>query len=131
MRKYFYCVLPIFLILFACVGCDVSSMSTLAEISMPYVGEYRCEHLYLGESDYSEEYDVRLTLKRDGTFTLSYRQEGGCEGEYSGNYTVDGEEITFSSPMGAFARTFSMQKGKITLSFPLGDHLLCAQFSII
>ena len=32
-------------------GCSVSDMSSLTELSRPYVGEYACEELRLGEED--------------------------------------------------------------------------------
>ena len=72
-------------------------MSSLTDLSRPYVGEYICEELRFGEEDLLGGFEyVRLTLGPDGDAQLTWR-------------TVDGGE-------GATALQYEMREGSITLS---------------
>ncbi len=126
-------------ILFACTlclcACDVSQMSSLYDLSKPYLGFYECESISLGGEDYTEKFDyLRLELGYDGTFELSYREKSGGKGGYNGTYQVDSEaeEITFSAKYGLMQKsfTFPMKKGRIYVEYMLGGKLLHAVFSM-
>lgn len=114
-------------------GCDVSSMTTLAEISRPYVGEYVCETLTLGGEDLLDRFEtVKLTLGYDGAFRLSYRDRLGAEGGYGGVYEMNAacDAVTFSARRGlrTVSRTFPVRSGAIYADLNLQGKLLHAEF---
>ncbi len=135
MRKKMFCAgLCLCLMLFSLCGCDVSSMTTLAEVSRPYTGEYSCKSLTVGGEDRLDDYDyVRLTLSRDDTFEVAYRDNKGKEGAYKGTYEMDasGESITFTVRVGFIPvhRTFPVENGSIFMDLRLRGKLLHAEFS--
>lgn len=128
-RVFFIAAVPLLLL----SGCEVSKMSSLPELSKPYVGVYECETITLGGEDYAEKFDdLRLELGYDGAFTIVYSADGN-KGELGGNYTVDPEagEITLSSRYGlrSVSYTFPMEKGKILIDYNFSGKLLHAEFS--
>lgn len=115
-------------------GCDLNSMTTLSEISRPYVGEYECKTLRLGAEDMTVRFEsVKLNLKYDGEFILSYKGKSANKGEWSGRYRVspDGDEITLSVKESArtVERTFPIDKGTIIVDWNFAGKLLHAEFS--
>lgn len=133
MRK----VLFILCMLFPCAlfcGCNVSEMSTLSDLSKPYVGFYECDKVQLGGEDMTEQFDyIRLELDYGGDFSLTYRSTDGNEGGYQGTYETDTEagEITLRAKTGLVSKsfTFPMEKGKIYVDYMLNGKLLHAVFS--
>lgn len=116
-------------------GCDVNKMSSLSDLSKPYVGVYECKTLTLGGRDLSGHYDkLYLTLKYDGEYTLVWRGVNGEEGKTAGKYLADGdaEEITLYaySRHRALSYTFPMKKGVIAIRYNFGGRLLNAEFSM-
>ncbi len=135
MRKYFGALLALTFAAALCAGCEggtVSEMSSLPELSRPYVGEYRCETLTLAGEDMLSSFEyVRLILSYEGEATLFWRTAEGCEGEYSLQYEADpdGGRIAFiPRGRGAAARTFPLEKGNVRLGLNLGGRYLYAQF---
>ena len=137
MRKKSYLVLLLTVLcaLFVLCACEkVEDMGSLPDLSKPYTGEYTLKKLTLGDKDYTENFEsVKLTLKPDGKFTLTYEEKEGQSGGYSGEYEVSTEkqEITFSSKSGlrSVKRTFPMKKGSILIDLNLGGKLLHAEFA--
>lgn len=114
-------------------GCrSVSEMSTLSELSRPYVGEYVCEKLLLSGEDMLPAFEcVRLQLTYGGDAVLSWRTEEGGEGEYLLGYEADPERgmiIFFPPARGAAPRTFPLEKGSVRLGLSLGGRYLYAEF---
>lgn len=110
-------------------------MSTLPELTKPYTGVYQCESISLGGEDMSEKFPkLELELRYNGTFSLSYEDEHGGEGEYHGNYAVDGEaeQITFTAPAGLRSASFvfPMVKGRVLIDYRIGKKLLHAVFAM-
>ena len=108
-------------------------MGSLPEFSKPYAGEYTCETLTLGGKDYLPKFDeIKLNLKGDETFILTYKTAGGAKGEYMGEYAVspEGDAITFTSQAGmrSVSRTFPIEKGAIHIEMSLAGKLLHAEF---
>ncbi len=102
-------------------------MTSLPELSRPYVGEYRCETLRWGDRDLLEEGDLRLSLFYDGSFSLFLA--GGTPASLTGEYAVSpsGEEITFFAK--GDERTFPVEEGDLLVRFPVAGKLLYARFS--
>lgn len=133
MRKRFFCVSVFLFCLIALCACNVSAMSSLSDISRPYTGEYQCEKLFLGSEDLTENFEyIKLALGYGGDFKLSYRDNRGREGGYSGEYSVSEEkkEITFKGKVGLrnAESSFPMEKGAILIDFNFRGKLLHAEF---
>ncbi len=113
--------------LFGCTACDVSSMSSLPEVSRPYVGEYVCEQLTWGSYDLLPSSRLLLNLGYDGTFSLYYR--GKPTPLVWGEYEVSqgGDNITFLS--NGKTRTFPIENGDLVLRFPINGKLFLGKFS--
>ncbi len=97
-------------------ACDVERMTTLPELSRPYMGVYECEILRLGERELSADFEyLRIELYADGNFRLHYRTKGGEEGGFEGEFEADPtrKEITFRLPKEEKSRTYPMREGAI------------------
>lgn len=135
MRKCFYLLGLLFSGLFVLSGCNVSEMSTLSDLSKPYVGLYECEQIQLGSKDMTERFEyIRLELTYGGDFELTYRSREGNEGGYGGTYSVDtaAHKITLTANAGFVRRsfTFPMENGKIYADHTVQGKLLHAVFSM-
>lgn len=134
MRKRILCVVILLVSLFLLCACDeVEDMGSLPEFSKPYAGEYTCETLTLGGKDCLPKFEeIKLNLKGDETFILTYKTAGGAKGDYAGEYAVspEGDEITFTSQAGvrSVSRTFPMEKGAICVEMSVAGKLLYAKF---
>ena len=133
MRKCLYLLGLLFPSLFLLCGCDVSEMSTLADLSKPYVGFYECESMLYGGEDLTDRFEyIRLELGYGGDFELTYRGKERNEGSYGGTYEVDTEagEITLQMQYGFVSKsfTFLMGSGSIFIDLPVHGKLLHAEF---
>lgn len=125
------CAVFLFCALFL-TGCDVKEMSSLRELSRPYVGEYRCNKLTLGGEDLLGRFEaIKLTLTYFGDFTLCYTDMWKGEGEYSGRYLAEEDSVLFLIPSGGEEKRyrFPYEEGKILVDLPLGEKLLHAEFA--
>lgn len=116
-------------------GCNVENMSSLTEISKPYVGIYECEELSIGGVEQREAYKkLKLELDAEGRFALTYATTEGQKGEYHGHYKIDpeNEEITFYSYAARRSHTFvfPMKNGSISIDYNLGGKLLHGVFKL-
>ncbi|MDE5897383.1 MAG: hypothetical protein K2H43_06190 [Clostridia bacterium] len=132
--KGFLLAAGVLCVLLALCGCSVQEMSTLPELSKPYLGIYECETLRIGDTDFCDRFEyLNVELKYSGDFVLSYRGTDGNQTELSGKYKADPEagEITFSARTGLrnSSFTFPLQEGKITVDYNFGGKLLHAVFA--
>ena len=73
--------------------------------------------------------DIRLELKSDETFSLRYQTIDGRKGEETGKYTYNPQTQTVCLELGqGVKRCFPLKNGILSISFPIGDKLLNAQF---
>lgn len=105
---------------------------TLKDITKPYLGEYECESVTLGEKDYLENFAfIRLELEKGETFVLRYKTKDGQTGEEKGTYVYDDREHAICLSMGKngeWKRKIPIKKGKLNLSFPIGTQLFSMEF---
>ena len=135
MRKKWFLAGLLLPLVFMLSACDVSQMSTLPDLSKPYVGIYECERAMLGGEDMTEKFDyIRLELSYGGEFELTYRAQDGNEGGFSGTYEASAEkgEITLNAQSGILRKsfTFPMENGSILIDLPFGGKLLHAEFRL-
>ncbi|MBQ9728246.1 MAG: copper resistance protein NlpE N-terminal domain-containing protein [Clostridia bacterium] len=104
--------------------------SSLKDISKPYLGEYACRSLMLGETDYTEKFSkLTLELDSDGTFTLHVREKGGKEHRKKGKYRVDRkEELLWLYKNGGEKKCFPLKEGVVYVVIPLGKKTLRMEF---
>ena len=104
----------------------------LTDITKPYLGFYECEYAQFSGEDFSDEFDyIRLELKEDGNFEISYCKKGGKEQKESGKYQYDKdkESVTFFLSSGnSFKRTFPLKKGIMDITLRFGGKTLNARF---
>lgn len=135
MRKSLFLFGFLFAFVMLTSACNVSEMSTLADVSKPYVGMYECELIQLGSEDYTERFEyLRLELKYGGDAVLSYKEKEGGSASYRASYSADPEagEITLSAQIGLSKKsyTFPFKKGKIYVDYPMQGKLLHAVFAM-
>lgn len=112
---------------------SVAKGGDLKQIAKPYLGVYECKSAQLGEEDLLEDFSrIHLELKKDGAFVLYYTdKKRGKEERLRGKYVYDDEKQTvtlkFAEGKG-FQRAFPLQKGQLTVSFPIGKRQLCLIF---
>ena len=130
-------IFPVVLIVCAALlcGCDTREMTSLPDLSKPYAGMYECTELTLGGEDALDRFEyVRLELKGNETFALSYRTAEGNEGGVDGEYKMDLErgEITLPKKMllRTVSHTFAVEKGTIYGDMNFNGELLHAAFSM-
>lgn len=131
MRKIFAACACALLCALLATGCAVDEMTTLKEVSRPYVGEYRCKRLLLGGEDRTEEYDLVLSLGYHGELSLRARNGTG-EHTLMGNYELDGEAgALLVTPSGGERKLLlPYREGVVSLGYVLGGKLLYAEFSM-
>ncbi len=114
-------------------SCQPEKMSTLADVSKPYLGVYECEKLRLGELNVLKDFEyLRISLGYGGACALSYRTASGREEELFGTYVADmvRPEITFtySANQNSVAKTYRLEDGAIYVRENLGGVLLYGEF---
>ncbi len=119
----------------AMAGCEVEKMSSLEDISKPYLGVYEAEELRLGDADLTDKFSyVRLELDYGGKFTLSYRTEEGIEEQKTGRYEFDTtkNELTMSVNEGgvSYSRTYRVENGAIVIDENFMGKQLYAKFTL-
>lgn len=111
---------------------NTGDMDGLKDITRPYLGEYRCESALYGETDYLSYFSfVKLELKSQGEYLLTYKLKDGKSQQKTGKYEYDKEKksIKLLSPMGnEWDREFPVENGKIIVAFPLGGKCIKLTF---
>ncbi len=109
-----------------------TKLSTLPEITKPYLGCYQCKSVTLGDKEYLDDFsDISLYLNNDETFTLYYSPKDGERHEQKGNYKYDIEKgtITFSiKGLPCFKRSVVVEKGVFFITLPIGIKTLRLHF---
>lgn len=104
--------------------------SDLKDISKPHLGYYSCEKATLSGVDLKEKFSsIKLELKKDNTFTLTFEKKRGGRGEEQGRYEYNAEKesIRILSDKG-LDKEFPLKKGVIYAQFKVGLSNLVMQF---
>ncbi len=105
--------------------------SELTDIAKPHLGVYECTQAQLGSLDCLEHFsDVRLELTDEENFTLFYKEKRSERKKVEGKYRYDKERslLVMEDEKAGFYREFPLEKGKITVSLPVGGKLLVMLF---
>lgn len=104
----------------------------LKEITKPHLGVYECKQAQLGTKDLLEDFSsIHLELKDAHHFILYYEDKNGQKNKWEGKYDYNKKEQTITLQLDGeypFKRSFPLQKGQITVSFPVGNKQLCLIF---
>lgn len=115
-----------------CMALPISKKSTLPEISRTYLGEYECITATLGSQDILSSYEyIKLELKPDNQYVLSYQMENGDQGEETGEYQYDAKKQTLCIRLGKngiIKRKFPIQNGEIVAQIRIGLKTLVLRF---
>lgn len=105
---------------------------SIKDITKPYLGEYECKSATLGSQEYMQDFAyIKLELLSDNTFCLHYKTKDGQKGTQSGTYVYDQEQNTITFSLGEkeeFKRCFPLEKGALTLTFPVGTQTFRMEF---
>lgn len=120
----------------AATGCNMEEMSSLKDISRPYVGEYKCRKLQMAGQDELDHFEyIKLDLDYSGKFQVSCQDINGNEDTYDGTYKISEEEatVTLTSNAGGKEQSFVFpyEKGKVIMQLLFNEKLLYAEFSMV
>ena len=111
---------------------NVLSLGTLKEMAVPYVGEYRCEQLRIGNTELPTD-GVRLELGANGEAIIYWKTAFGKEQSHSYLYSYNETEKSFhiSISMGKEQKTFKVpyQNGELIFSETLSGKAFFAKFT--
>ena len=104
--------------------------SELKDITKPYLGQYTCQKATLAGFSVKDKFRfIRLELKKDGTFLLSYQKNKGKTVEEQGKYEYDSDRETIRI-IGdkRFDREFPIKQGVIYAQIKFGVGNLVMEF---
>lgn len=112
-------------LLFAFPALNVWRTGTLTGITKPYLGEYECVQAEFDGKDMLEAYTfIRLELKKDNTFKLTFKDKEGEIRNEEGDYSYDESSQTITMRLRSFRfikRKFPLSKGVLTIEMPIGE----------
>ena len=105
----------------------------LTDISRPYLGEYRCESLYVGGEDKLGDFDYfRLELSSKGEMKLLYKlkDKEPTEVPLEYDYNSETQEITVRGQWGIFKmqQSFPLKNGELNALLRFGNKQLLIKF---
>ena len=107
--------------------------STLKDVARAYLGEYECSYARLGDKEYLEGFDfVRLELKKDGTYRLTFKEKTGKKHAETGRYEYDesAKKLRFCPREdSAFKKEFPLVDGVLTVTAQIGNQQLIVCFT--
>lgn len=104
---------------------------TLKEITKPYLGEYECKQATFDGEDYLKDFSyIRLELKAENMFELSYADKENHKGKTTGKYVYDPQRkvLTLESEKGGIKKSFPLKDGEICITIFFGDKTLAMKF---
>lgn len=112
---------------------NVLRLGTLKEFAKPFVGEYTCENLQIGDRDFTKQLEATLEIDADGTCTLRWKNVFGKEQTKSFPYEYEREKerLLLTVPEGRGEKKISLrlEKGEVLVAENLSGRALIAKFS--
>ena len=107
-------------------------VSSLKDITKPYLGVYECREAKLDEIDYLDKFDyIRLELQRKNRCLFTYKIKGEKSKQERGNYEYDkrNQTITFQAEgMPFLKKQFPLRDGELTILVTFGGKTLKMRF---
>ncbi len=104
---------------------------TLKQVAKPYLGVYECTQATLGSKDLLKSFtEITLELTDEEHFVLFYKEKSGERKKVEGSYRYDEEKgtLTLTEQGSGIQKSFPLEKGKLTVSLPVGRKRLVLQF---
>lgn len=135
MKKKILIVLSVFcmlLPLFVC-ACDAREAGSLKSITRPYIAQYECTEATLGSENLLEKLEyITVVLVNKDTMQIIYKPKDGKKQINETKYTFDTKTHELSAEIGIygfkFKQTTVVEKGKFTVSKPIGTKQLIMKF---
>ena len=114
-------------------ACDIKNAGPVKSLTRPYIAQYECIEATLGDEDLLDKFDyIKITLLDKDKLELSYKPKEGDSKSIESNYSFDINTRTLTAEIGILGYTFKqstvIEKGKFTLSKPIGSKQLIMKF---
>ncbi len=114
-------------------ACDIKNAGPLKSITNPHVAQYDCIEATFGEEDLLTKFDyIKITLVDKENLELSYKYKDGESRNLKSKYSFDVQTRTLTAEMGLLGYSFKqstvIEKGKFTISKPIGGKQLIMKF---
>ena len=140
MRKRFvlFAILPLTVVItFAALlcACEVQKMSSLKDLTMPYIAMYECTEARLDDEDYLEKFDyIRITLINKSDMEICFKPKDGDKRSTKGTYTYDKETHELQANIGILWVNYSektkIEKGSFVIKRSFGHKQLYMKFEM-
>ena len=117
-------------------ACDVKNAGPLKSITRPYIAQYECVEATLGDENLLDKFDfIKIVLLDKENLEFLYKQKEGDDKSFNSKYVFDIKSRTFTAEIGILGYTFKqstvIEKGKFTISKPIGGKQLIMKFKAI
>ena len=117
-------------------ACDMKNAGSLKSLTRPYIAQYECVEAKLGDEDLLKKFDyIKITLLDKDNLELNYRQKEGENTSIKSKYSFDINSRILTAEIGILGYTIKqstvIEKGKFTISKPIGDKLLIMKFETV
>ena len=134
-RLIIFSVLSTLLLTFLC-ACDMKNAGPLKSITRPYIAQYECVEATLGDENLLDKFDyIKITLLDKDKLEINYKEKGGDNKTVESNYNFDINSRTLTAEIGILGYTFKqstvVEKGKFTISKPIGTKQLIMKFRAV
>ena len=114
-------------------ACDAREAGSLKSITRPYIAQYECVEATLGNENLLDKFEyITVVLVNKDTMQIIYKTKGGKKKVNETKYKFDNNTHELSAEIGIygfkFKQTTVVEKGKFTVSKPIGTKQLIMKF---
>lgn len=119
----------------ALMAFNLMSMSSLEDVSKPYVGVYECKYIMFGDENLLDKFNyVKFELLLNGVYKIEFKDKHNVKGVYRGHYEYDTANNLITIDENVFGnrikKSFIAEKGAIDVTVQYGDKLLAIKFEM-
>lgn len=119
----------------ALIAFNLMNMSSLEDVSKPYVGVYECKYIMFGGENLLDKFDyVKFELLRNGVYKIEFKDKNNVKGVYRGHYEYDNSNNFITIDENVFGhkikKSFTAEKGCVEVNVQYGDKLLAVKFEM-
>ena len=112
---------------------SVLRLGLLKDFAKPFVGEYACESIQIGNRDFTKQLEAKLEIGGDGNSVFRWKNVFGKEQSKSFPYEYDEERqaLILLVPEGRGEKRVALrlEKGEVLIAESLSGRALIARFS--